>query len=57
MANDQDFLHDNPKLRAYLSAHPVLQQEFRSNPRRVMEGAYALGYVGDCPARRRDARR
>ena len=39
--NDQDFLHDNPELRDYLSAHPVLQQEFRSNPRRMMNRAYA----------------
>jgi len=23
LANDQDFLHDNPGLRAYLRAHPV----------------------------------
>src|SRR6516162_4608052 len=44
LANDQDFLHDNPELHDYLSAHPVLQQEFRSNPRRVMNRAYASSY-------------
>ena len=44
LANNQDFLHDNPELRDYLSAHPVLQQEFRSNPRGVMNRAYPRGY-------------
>jgi hypothetical protein len=44
LANDQDFLHDNPELRDYLSARPALQQEFRSNPQGVMDRAYARSY-------------
>ena len=44
LVRDQDFLHDNPELRDYLSAHPALQEEFRSNPRGVMNRASASGY-------------
>jgi len=40
-ANDQDSLHDNPEPRDYPSLRPVLQREFRSNPRRVINRAYA----------------
>jgi len=44
LANDRDFLHDNPEFGDYLSAHPVLQQEFRSNPRGVVNRASARSY-------------
>jgi len=44
LANDRDFLHDNPELADYLSAHPVLQREFRSNPRGAMNRASARSY-------------
>jgi uncharacterized protein VirK/YbjX len=44
LANDRDFLRDNPELRDYLSAHPVLQQELRSNPLGVMYRAQARSY-------------
>ena len=44
LANDKDFLHDNPELRDYLSAHPTLQQAFRSDPQAIMDRAYARSY-------------
>jgi hypothetical protein len=45
LANNREFLENNPDLRGYLQAHPAVQQQLAANPQAVMTSP-ALAGVG-----------
>jgi hypothetical protein len=43
VANDDDFLNNNPELKDFLGAHPYLQQQFKQDPGGLMQRERGLG--------------
>lgn len=50
LANDQDFLNDNPELPQFLNAHPFVQSGFKADARGMMSRAQQTNWSLNNPA-------